>query len=182
MANSIEEYTKAARALQPGFGPVQDWTDPTRGTTVQSEGGIPEDLSSSEPGQKFSLAQLPDPAVARAYGQGHAPVPEYLILEDGSDDPQGPEPSEIPVQKHRASLGHPVLGYDGTVTTADKLLEALDANTGDNAAASGTATGTESPSKTEDNTGDKGKGEGKSDASKQETTPSASATATPNAS
>jgi hypothetical protein len=129
---SKDEYLKASRALATGFGPTTDFADGQIGATAQSEAGIP--ASASElPGQVFTVDQLPDPAVAVAYGLPPQTVPEHLILdnvEDGMKHVQGKSALDLINGQLREELGNPVIAFDGTVRSADDSLLHLSAKTG----------------------------------------------------
>lgn len=121
---SKDDYLKQSRALATGFGPTTDFTDPQRGTTVQSEEGIPT-AASELPGQVFTVDQLPDPAVAVAYGLPPQTVPEHLILDDAEDGlrhVQGKSALDVINGQLREKLGHPVLAFDNTIRSADESL------------------------------------------------------------
>lgn len=127
-----DEYLKASSALATGFGPTVDFTDPQIGSTVQSEDGIPTPASEL-PGQVFSVDQLPNPAVAVAYGLPPQTVPAHLILDDADDDVrhiQAKDPLDIMTGQLREHLGEPVLAFDNTVRSADDALGHFNASTG----------------------------------------------------
>lgn len=136
---SKAEYLKASRGLAAGFGPTVDFTDQSLGTTSQSEGGIGvagEDL----PGQVFSVDQLPDPEVARAYGLPPVTIPEHLILDstrEAEKHVQGKEPQDIATAKHRRQLKDPVLAFDNVVRPADDAMTSFSDRTGENAFGNG---------------------------------------------
>lgn len=119
-----DEYLKASRALATGFGPTTDFTDVQRGTTVQGEEGIPTQASEL-PGQVFTVDQLPDPAVAVAYGLPPQTIPEHLILDnadDGMKHVQGKDVLDVINGQLREELGRPVLAFDGTIRSDDESL------------------------------------------------------------
>lgn len=134
------EYLKASRALATGFGPTTDFADPQIGSTVQSEEGIPTSAADL-PGQVFTVDQLPDPAVAVAYGLPPVIVPEHLILDnadDGLRHVQGKSALDVMNGELRAELGNPVLSFDNTIRSQDDSLTHFSAVTG-----AGLADGTE---------------------------------------
>lgn len=132
---SKAEYLKASRGLAAGFGPTVDFTDQSLGTTSQSEGGI--GVSGEElPGQVFSVDQLPDPEVARAYGLPPITIPEHLILdstEDAEKHVQGKEPQDIATAEYRRKNDYPMLAFDGVVRPADDAMTSFSERTGENA-------------------------------------------------
>ncbi len=126
------EYLKASRALATGFGPTTDFADPQLGSTVQSEDGIPTSATDL-PGQVFTVDQLPDPAVAVAYGLPPVTVPEHLILdnaEDGLKHVQGKSALDVINAQLREELGNPVLAFDNTIRSQDDSLAHFSSQTG----------------------------------------------------
>lgn len=132
-ALSKDDYLKATARLQPGFGPTQDFADPSVGTTVQTPGGVPPALDGL-PGQVFAVEQLPNPAVALAAGFVPQQIPAHLIVEgdDVATHPQGPGFLERRGMEEQATLGYPTLAYDGTVMSAEDSLKAFGEITGEN--------------------------------------------------
>lgn len=132
---SKDEYLKKSRGLQTGFGSTIDFADKSVGTTSQSEGGVGasgEDL----PGQVFSVDQLPDPEVARAFGMAPVTIPEHLILDtpgDAETHIQGKTAEDIATAKLRRELGDPILAFDNTVLPADEAKLSMTDRTGENA-------------------------------------------------
>lgn len=129
---SKEEYLAKSRGLQTGFGPTTDFADPQLGSTVQSEDGIPTAVDDL-PGQVFSVDQLPDPDVARAYGLPPVTVPEHLILgsaDDALKHVQGKSALDAINGQLREELGHPTLAYDNTIRSAGDALQVFADNTG----------------------------------------------------
>lgn len=129
---SKDEYLKASSALATGFGPTQDFTDPQRGTTVQSEDGIPTSAADL-PGQVFSVDQLPNPAVAVAYGLPPVQVPAHLILDNASDavrHVQGKDALDVLNGELRQELGDPALAFDNTVRSQESSLMHFSSQTG----------------------------------------------------
>lgn len=129
---SKDEYLEKSSALATGFGPTVDFTDPQIGTTVQAEGGVPTSAADL-PGQVFSVDQLPDPAVAVAYGLPPVRVPAHLILDDADNalkHVQGKDALDVINGQLREELGDPVLAFDNTVRSADDALGHFNAVTG----------------------------------------------------
>jgi len=132
---SKDEYLKASRGLATGYGATVDFADPQVGTTVQGAGGV-ADSNAGLPGQVFSVDQLPDPAVAIAYGLPPVTIPAYLILdtpEDAERDVQGKTAEDIANAQLRRDLGDPVLTYDNQIASAEDSLKNLGERTGTNA-------------------------------------------------
>lgn len=129
---SKDEYLKASSALATGFGPTQDFADLQRGTTSQSEGGIPTSASDL-PGQVFTVDQLPDPAAAVAYGLPPVTVPAHLILDEASDGTkhvQGKDVLDVLTAELRKELGDPMLSFDNTIRSQDDALTSFTERTG----------------------------------------------------
>jgi hypothetical protein len=133
---SKQDYLDASRGLAVGFGPTQDFADPTVGKTAQSIDGIPP-AHEGLPGQVFAVEQLPDPRIALASGFVPAQIPEYLIIEgdDVGTHTQGPTHDEIRGFEVQAKTGHPTLAFDGEVRTADEAMQSFNDQTGPNAKA-----------------------------------------------
>jgi hypothetical protein len=124
---SKDEYLKASRALAAGRGSTVDFADPQVGGTAQSENGIGEAFGGM-PGQVFSVDQLPDPAIAVAYGMPAVVVPEDLILESPEDAEahvQGKSADDIANGDLRRSLNDPVLAMDNQVVSAEESIKPL---------------------------------------------------------
>jgi hypothetical protein len=129
---SKDDYLKQSRALATGFGPTQDFADPQIGATVQADAGIP-DQAQNLPGQVFTVDQLPNPAVAVAYGLPPVTVPEHLILDnedDGVRHIQAKDALDVVTGELRKELGSPVVAFDGTIRSEEDSLFHLEANTG----------------------------------------------------
>lgn len=136
-----EEYLAASQGQQAGFGATVDFSDPQIGATVQSKDGIPLQ-NEGLPGQVFLVEQLPDPAIAAAYGLPAVTIPEHLILDDKSDEAlkiQGPDALDLVTKELRDELKDPVLAFDNTIVTGgqDAALEVLESKTGINAVLGG---------------------------------------------
>ena len=128
MSLTKDEYLKSARRLSTGYGPTADFADANVGTTVQTEGGI-GDRAEDLPGQVFSVDQLPDPEVARAYGLPSVVVPEHLIVDttkDAEKHLQGKTADDIANAKLRRELGDPVIAYNGDIVSAKDSLKGFD--------------------------------------------------------
>lgn len=134
---SKDEYLEKSRGLQTGFGATIDFADKSVGTTAQSEGGVGasgEDL----PGQLFSVDQLPDPDVARAFGMPPVTIPEHLILGSTSEAEkhiQGKTAEDIATAKLRKQLDEPILAFDNTVLPSKEATKSMTERTGENAGA-----------------------------------------------
>lgn len=132
---SKDEYLKASRGLATGFGATVDFADPQVGSTTQAAGGVP-DSNANLPGQVFSVDQLPDPAIAVAYGLPPVTIPEHLILEskeEAEKDIQGKDVLDIANAQLRRDLGDPVLTFDNKIASAEDSLKSLSERTGSNA-------------------------------------------------
>lgn len=132
---SKDEYLKASNRLATGFGPTVDFTDGQIGTTSQSEDGIPTSASDL-PGQVFSVDQLPDPAIAVAYGLPPVRIPEHLILDNEEDSlrhVQGKDALDVINSQLRAELGDPALAFDNTIRSQSAAHTSLTDRTGENA-------------------------------------------------
>lgn len=132
---SKDDYLKATRRLQPGFGPTQDFADPSVGATVQSPDGIPEALDGL-PGQVFAVEQLPNPEVALTAGFVPQQIPEHLIVEgkDVETHPQGPGFLERRGIEEQIKLGYPAMAFDGSVMSTEDSLKSFAEITGENGA------------------------------------------------
>jgi hypothetical protein len=130
---SKDDYLKASRGLATGFGATVDFADPQVGATVQSKNGIasPHEL----PGQVFSVDQLPNPALAVAYGLPPVTIPERLIVEgdDAEKHPQGKDVLDILSATLREELDSPILTFDGNIASSDDAMKSFDERTGANA-------------------------------------------------
>lgn len=138
---SKDEYLKASRGLATGFGPTTDFADKQVGATAQSKDGI--GVSQTDlPGQVFSVDQLPDPAVAKAYGLPPVTIPENLILEsteDAENHIQGKDVLDIASAQMRRQLDDPTLTFDNKVASAEDSLKSFSERTGANAGAAAKA-------------------------------------------
>lgn len=130
-----DEYLKASRGLATGFGATVDFADPQVGGTSQSAEGI-GDAYEGLPGQVFSVDQLPDPAIAVAYGMPPQTIPEHLILdsaEEAENHIQGKTVEDIANAQLRRDLNDPVLTFDNQIASAEESLMSLGERTGANA-------------------------------------------------